>query len=245
MIRLVLVVHLRRSLSEAELLLRQRDALRHREDIGVRDGDDVDPVVEILREDLLPASHVVRIGVDALPDGLRQEFQLLLLGVVQPLVDRAQHTAPPLQQSDGCTDRHLLIGVGHAHIGRSDELFGRRHTETKELHECCARLLVRKRQQAIAKAPAGGVNVAPLTRLQQSALILDAQALGLEPGRQIRQRSGVNELAKDRSRATGEVSKHVDQPKPVETKPRHELIVNKVLALALFDVGRVVITANS
>ena len=244
MVGLVLVVHLRRGLSKLQLLLGQCDTLRHREDVGIRDRDDVDPVIKILREDLRPTLHIVRIGVNALSDGPCQEFQLLLLGIVQPLVDRAQHTAPPLQQSDGRTDRHLLIGVRHAKIGGSNKLFRRRNAETKQLHKDCAGFLVGKGQQTVPQASTGGVNVAPLARLQERALILDAQTLGLEPRRQIRQRSCVDQLAKDRGRASRQVSDEVNQTKPVETKAGHELVVDEVLALALLGVFLVVIPTD-
>ena len=119
---------------------------------------------------------------------------------MQPLMNGAQNTASTLQQCDGRTDRHLLIGVRHAKISRSNKLLRRRHAEPQQLHKGRARLLIRKRHQVVAKRPARSIHIAPLARLDRVFRILNAHPLGLEASRNVHQGPRINQLSEDRGR---------------------------------------------
>ena len=142
-------MHLRCALSQLQLGLRHGDALRNREDVGVRDRQHIDAVIEVrLLDGAALAGDIVRILVgQVLGKALGEQLKLQLLAVVQPLVDGRHDRAALLEQSDRRSHSSVLIAVANLHVRDAGHALTSLHTESKQRHERLARLFVRQRQQ--------------------------------------------------------------------------------------------------
>ena len=239
-------MHLRRSLSQGQLLLGQGNPLRHAEDVRIADRNHVHPTVKILTLDagLLTFDRVRVFRRHVFRKHVSQQPKLLLLGVVHPLVHRAHHTATTLQQRNRRPNREFLIAVTHAHVRRTDELFACCHAEPKQLHQRCARLLVRQRHQVIAQRAARCVHIPPLAGLDWTFGVLNTHPLGLKARRDVRQSARINQLAEDRGRRAGEITQKVHQPKAIEAHPRQHLVVDEVRLLLPLGISLLEVPAD-
>ena len=211
-------MHLRSRLRQLKLRLGQSDALGHREDVRIADGDDVYAVVKVRRKDSAGCARDF-VGVflrQVIPENPSQNAELGLLRVVQALVDSRHDLHAALQKRHGCADRSLLVHVADLFVGQRDKPTTALDQASQELTQRSAGLLVRQRHQGVAQIATGGVHVAPLSGLDGLVAVTDANALGLKAAGQVGQRSGVDELAEDRRCRPTQTANHVHQAKAVE-----------------------------
>ena len=179
------VVQLRVGLRQLQLALRQRNTLRHREDVGVAYRDDINPTVKVFSLDRrLRAVHLVRIlRRQVLREDLREQLQLFLLCCVETLVNRGQGLSAALQDGHCRANRSLLTHVLDLLVSHRHETTTCIDERTQQRRQCRRRLLVRKGDQTVPNRTTRNVDVAPLARLDWLVMPRNAHALGFETTR--------------------------------------------------------------
>ena len=99
---------------------------------------------------------------------------------------------------------------------------------TEQLGQRGRRLFVRQRNDRVADAAAGGVDVAELAGLQRLVAVCHADAAGLEACGQVGQGPRINELTQNACGRAAEAADHVSQAKAVEPKAGQELVMYKI-----------------
>ena len=100
---------------------------------------------------------------------------------------------------------------------------------TEQLGQRGRRLFVRQRNDRVADAAAGCVDVAELAGLQRLVAVRHTDAPCLETCGQVGQGPSINELAQDACRRAAEAADHVGQTEAIEPKAGQELVVYKIL----------------
>ena len=223
-------MHLRVRLGQLELLLGQGDALRHREDVRVADRDNVDAAVKVsgFHPRLTALDHVGVRRQRFLGHDTGQDAELLLLGVMQPLVNGGHDLHATLEHGDRSPDRHLLVHVADLLVRDRHEPAASVDEGAQQVGQSGRRLLVGQGHDRISEHAAGGIHIPPLARLNRLVAVADPHTAGLEATGQVRQGARVDQLTQDAGRGLANPADHVQQAKAVEAQPRQELVVRKV-----------------
>ena len=227
------VVQLWGLLSQLQGGLVLHDPLRHCSSVRVRHGDDVHTPVEVF---LAVRTLVHLVGVlfrHVVVDHPGEDAELVLHGSVQAGLDARHNFQAALQQGQRRPHRGLRAHISNLDVGHGADPTAFLDHVTKQLVQDAARLLIRHREQALAQRTPGHIGIAPLTRHKRSVISLDTQALGLQTSRQVRQRTRVDQLTKNRRSRLGEATDQVDEARAVEAHTREIRIVHEVHHLPL------------
>ena len=211
---LIHVVHLRCTLRHLQLRLRHGDALRHREDIGVRNRQHINTLIKILAFDgPRLAGHVIGVVIRQIfCETLGQQLKFKLLGIVQPLMDGRHDRRAFFQQCNRGPNGRSLVAVAYLQVRDGGHAATRIHAEPKQGHQGLTWLLVGQRKHGTLKLNATCVHVPPFSRLQGHIVVHDPSAFGLEARWKVAQSACVYQLAKCRRGGLAQTTNQLQKP---------------------------------
>ena len=134
-----------------------------------------------------------------LTDDLFEQLKLLLHRVVDTRLDGRHRLQLPLKNRQRSAHWSLSRHIRSVEVNSASEPATFVNDLVQQLQQDLTWLLVRQRHDVVTHSPAWHVHVAELTRSDRRVIALAAQATGLETAGQVAQRTGIYQLANERS----------------------------------------------